>query len=287
MQINNFGDDAFLSLFPFVSLSSFRQQGASFQCEWVHRCVFTFAHECYKGVGYATLTKWAMKLTSGMTWEGGGHDSSVGRAHDSWLRAPFPDWLGWCQYYVTGSERRFVSVWQYVSLSSVSLGTYSLWDSLIAEEDQGWATSGFNRNLGVFFFSRKKNLNPASWLQYFYRGKNRCYDRRLWLFYIIYKKRKGFEDRLLPQDLRVQYAHSSKRGPKLENTNLLHSSPPVEFFKLFITKMAEQTNFNVVQRGAIRSFKPASDVVINVYLCINIHTDTGRRPETIFWMFPM
>ena len=103
----------------------------------------------------------------------------------------------------------------------------------------------------------------------------------------IYKKRKGFEDRLLPQDLRVQYAHSSKRGPKLENTNLLHSSPPVEFFKLFITKMAEQTNFNVVQRGAIRSFKPASDVVINVYLCINIHTDTGRRPETIFWMFPM
>ena len=39
-----------------------------------------------------------------------------------------------------------------------------------------------------------------------------------------------------------------KKGPKLENTNLLHSSPPVEFFKLFITddfvtKMAEQTNF--------------------------------------------
>ena len=35
---------------------------------------------------------------------------------------------------------------------------------------------------------------------------------------------------------------------KLENTNLLHSSPPLEFFKLFITdyfvsKMAEQTNF--------------------------------------------
>ena len=42
-----------------------------------------------------------------------------------------------------------------------------------------------------------------------------------------------------------------KTGPKLENTNLLHSSPPVEFFKLFITddfvtKMAEQTNFYAV-----------------------------------------
>ena len=42
-----------------------------------------------------------------------------------------------------------------------------------------------------------------------------------------------------------------KTGPKLENTNLLHSSPPVEFFKLFITddfvtKMAEQTSFYAV-----------------------------------------
>ena len=38
---------------------------------------------------------------------------------------------------------------------------------------------------------------------------------------------------------------------KLENTYLLHSSPPLEFFKLFITddfvsKMAEQTNFFAV-----------------------------------------
>ena len=44
-----------------------------------------------------------------------------------------------------------------------------------------------------------------------------------------------------------------KPGPKLENTNLLHSSAPVEFFKLFITddfvtksKMAELTNFYAV-----------------------------------------
>ena len=48
---------------------------------------------------------------------------------------------------------------------------------------------------------------------------------------------------------------SSKTGPKLKNTNLLHSSPSVEFFKLFITddfvpKMGEQTNFYAVQRGA-------------------------------------
>ena len=38
-----------------------------------------------------------------------------------------------------------------------------------------------------------------------------------------------------------------KPGPKLENTILLHSSTPVQFFKFFITdnfvtKMAEQTN---------------------------------------------
>ena len=59
--------------------------------------------------------------------------------------------------------------------------------------------------------------------------------------------------------------NSSRTGPKLENTNLLvpYSSPPVEFFKLFITddfvtKMAEQTNFCAVQRGAPLSFKPVS-----------------------------
>ena len=52
--------------------------------------------------------------------------------------------------------------------------------------------------------------------------------------------------------------NSSRTGPKLENTNLLHSPPPIELFKLFITddfvtKMAEQTNFYAVQRGAPRS----------------------------------
>ena len=45
---------------------------------------------------------------------------------------------------------------------------------------------------------------------------------------------------------------SSRTGPKLENTSLLHSSPPVELFKLyltddFVTKMTEQTNFYAVQ----------------------------------------
>ena len=49
--------------------------------------------------------------------------------------------------------------------------------------------------------------------------------------------------------------YSSRTGPKLENTSLLYSSPPVKLFKLFITddfvtKMAEQTNFHAVQRGA-------------------------------------
>ena len=34
----------------------------------------------------------------------------------------------------------------------------------------------------------------------------------------------------------------------------------------FVTKMAEQTNFHAVQRGARRSFKPVSDGVINLYL---------------------
>ena len=62
--------------------------------------------------------------------------------------------------------------------------------------------------------------------------------------------------------------NSSRTGPKLENTNLLHSSSAVEFFKLFITddfvtKMAEQTDFHAVQRGAPGSFKLVSDGVIN------------------------
>ena len=82
-------------------------------------------------------------------------------------------------------------------------------------------------------------------------------------------------------------ANSSRIGPKFENTNLLHSSPPVEFFKLFITddfvtKMAEQTDFYAVQRGSALSFKPVSDGVMNLCLYINIHTDSGKGPETIF-----
>ena len=79
----------------------------------------------------------------------------------------------------------------------------------------------------------------------------------------------------------------STAGPKLENTDLPHFSPPVEFFKLFTTddfatKIAEQTNFDAVQRRVLRSFKPVSDGVIDFYFYINIHTDSGRRPETIF-----
>ena len=77
--------------------------------------------------------------------------------------------------------------------------------------------------------------------------------------------------------------NSFRTGLKLENTNLLHSSPPVEFLNLFltddfVTKMAEQTNFYAGQRGAPRSLKPVSNRV----LYTNIHTDSGRRPETIF-----
>ena len=72
--------------------------------------------------------------------------------------------------------------------------------------------------------------------------------------------------------------NSYKTGPKLENTNLLvlYSSPPTDFFKLFlidnfVTKMAEQTNFYAIQRGAPGSLKPVSEWVINLYLYINIH----------------
>ena len=60
--------------------------------------------------------------------------------------------------------------------------------------------------------------------------------------------------------------NSSRVRPKLENTNLLvlRSSPPVEFFKLFITdhfitKVAEQTNFYAVQRDAPGSFTQLSE----------------------------
>ena len=41
-------------------------------------------------------------------------------------------------------------------------------------------------------------------------------------------------------------------------------------------------NFYAVQRGKPRSFMAVSDGVINLHLYINIHTDSGRSPETIF-----
>ena len=70
---------------------------------------------------------------------------------------------------------------------------------------------------------------------------------------------------------------------------LIYYTPPhqLSFLNLFITadfvtKMAEQTNFYAVQRGTPRSFKPVSDGIINLYLYTNIHTDKGRRPQTIF-----
>ena len=70
---------------------------------------------------------------------------------------------------------------------------------------------------------------------------------------------------------------------------LIYYTPPhhLRFFQTFITddfvtEMAEQTNFYAVQIGAAQSFKLASDGVINLYLQINIHTDSGTRPETIF-----
>ena len=72
------------------------------------------------------------------------------------------------------------------------------------------------------------------------------------------------------------------------NTNLLvlHSSPPVELFKLFttddfVTKMAEQTNFYAVQRGSPRAFKPLSDGIINLFHYTNIHTDSGEDQRQI------
>ena len=83
--------------------------------------------------------------------------------------------------------------------------------------------------------------------------------------------------------------NSSRKGLKFENTNLLvlHSSPPVEFFKLFIMmilrlKWLSIPNFFAFQRGTPRSFKPLTDEFINLYLYTNIHTDSGRSPETIF-----
>ena len=85
--------------------------------------------------------------------------------------------------------------------------------------------------------------------------------------------------------------NSSRTGPKLENANLC-SSPSLEFFKLFITgdfvtKMAEQTNFYAVQRGAPGSFKPLSD---GGHKFIPLHQNPHRQLEKArdkFWMFTM
>ena len=71
---------------------------------------------------------------------------------------------------------------------------------------------------------------------------------------------------------------------------ILHSSSAVEFFKLFITddfvtKMAEQTNFYAVQRGAPRSFRPVSDGVINLYLYnfgSNLRVAFVERPSNLW-----
>ena len=75
--------------------------------------------------------------------------------------------------------------------------------------------------------------------------------------------------------------NSYKTGSKLENTNLLHSSPPVEFFKHddFVTKIAEQTNFYAVQKGAPPSFKLVSDgYLIETFTSTSIQTvGEGQR----------
>ena len=70
--------------------------------------------------------------------------------------------------------------------------------------------------------------------------------------------------------------NSYKTGSKLENTNLLHPSPPVEFFKHddFVTKIAEQTNFYAVQKGAPPSFKLVSDGYL-------IETFTSTPTQTV------
>ena len=76
---------------------------------------------------------------------------------------------------------------------------------------------------------------------------------------------------------------------EIENTILLHSSPTLEFFKLFITydfvsKMAEQTNFYAVQRGAPRSFKPWGHKFIPLHEHPHRQWDKARDN---FWVFPM
>ena len=45
-------------------------------------------------------------------------------------------------------------------------------------------------------------------------------------------------------------------------------------------------NFYAVQRGTPRSFKPVSDGVINLYLYINIHTDSGREVQRQYLNVP-
>ena len=76
--------------------------------------------------------------------------------------------------------------------------------------------------------------------------------------------------------------NSYRTGPKLENTNLLHSSPPVEFFKLFITdafvtKMAEQTN-----SSTFMLFKEAHQYHSSQYLMGSlIYTFTSTSTQTV------
>ena len=73
--------------------------------------------------------------------------------------------------------------------------------------------------------------------------------------------------------------NSSRTGLKLENTNLLHSSPTVEFFQLFITgdfvtKMAEQTNLYAVQKGTPQLFK-------QFLMWSEIYTFTSTSTQTV------
>ena len=54
------------------------------------------------------------------------------------------------------------------------------------------------------------------------------------------------------------------------------------YFKILFHIQYFNINFCAVQRGALGSFKPLSDGVMYLYLYINIHTDSRRRPETNF-----
>ena len=110
-------------------------------------------------------------------------------------------------------------------------------------------------------------------------ARSRCRLRAQWLSWVrstLWFRGRGWLCR------RISVAPNSSRiGRKLENTDLLvlHSSLPVEFVKLFITdlfitKMAEQTNFYAVQRSAPGSFKQLSDGVMN-------YTFTSTSTQTV------